>query len=74
MLSSQANANVVKVDSTKALAMPGVVTFIDAQNVPGVNNWKFTETVSVCDCCDGGGKQCNSSNLLGRGDLLYWHK
>ena len=55
MLSSQANANVVKVDSTKALAMPGVVTFIDAQNVPGVNNWKFTETVSVLDYCDGGG-------------------
>ena len=46
VLSDQANATVVKVDSTRALAMPGVVAFIDAQNVPGANNWKFTETVS----------------------------
>ena len=73
VLSSLANATVVRVDSTKALAMPGVVTFIDAQNVPGVNNWKFSETVSEIYICE------VSSNLLlswgiGRGDLLHWHK
>ena len=73
VLSSLANATVVRVDSTKALAMPGVVTFIDAQNVPGVNNWKFSETVSEIYICE------VSGNLLllwgiGRGDLLHWHK
>ena len=71
VLSSQANATVLRVDSTKALAMPGVVTFVDAQNVPGLNNWKFTETVSVVEICE-----VSDSILLlvGRGDLLHWHK
>ena len=73
VLSSLANATVVRVDSTKALAMPGVVTFIDAQNVPGVNNWKFSETVSEIYVCEVSG---NISLLwgIGRGDLLHWHK
>ena len=73
VLSSLANATVVRVDSTKALAMPGVVTFIDAQNVPGVNNWKFSETVSEIYICEVSG---NLSLLwgIGRGDLLHWHK
>ena len=51
VLSSQANATMVRVDSSKALAMPGVVAFVDAQNVPGANNWKLTETVSVINIC-----------------------
>ena len=73
VLSSLANATVVRVDSTKALAMPGVVTFIDAQNVPGVNNWKFSETVSEIYVCEVSGYLLLSWGI-GRGDLLHWHK
>ena len=68
VLSSQANATVVRIDSTKALAMPGVVTFVDAQNIPGANNWKFTETVSEVDICG------HFYLPPGRGGLLQWHK
>jgi len=40
-LSTQANCSVVSVNTTKALALPGVVAFIDANDVPGYNGWKF---------------------------------
>jgi len=40
VLSSRANCDMVSMDATDALAMPGVVEFVDANDIPGVNTWK----------------------------------
>ena len=50
VLSSLANATVVNINTTRALATPGVVAFIDASDIPGVNNWKFNETPEEIFC------------------------
>jgi xanthine dehydrogenase molybdopterin-binding subunit B len=46
VLTSRANATVVSIDTTRALTVPGVVAFIDANDIPGANNWKMTTIVS----------------------------
>jgi len=45
--SSKANARLVEVDTSKALAMPGVVGFLDHTSVPGSNlvGHTFTEEI-----------------------------
>uniref|UniRef100_A0A0B7AD29 Aldehyde oxidase/xanthine dehydrogenase a/b hammerhead domain-containing protein n=1 Tax=Arion vulgaris TaxID=1028688 RepID=A0A0B7AD29_9EUPU len=40
VLSTEGNANIANIDTSKALEMPGVVTFIQASDIPGQNNWK----------------------------------
>ena len=40
VLSSRANCNLASIDVTEALAMPGVVDFVDHRDVPGANSWK----------------------------------
>ena len=40
VLSSRANCDLASIDATEALAMPGVVDFVDHRDVPGTNNWK----------------------------------
>ena len=40
VLSSRANCDIASIDITEALAMPGVVDFVDHRDVPGINNWK----------------------------------
>ena len=40
VLSSRANCDLASIDVTEALAMPGVVDFVDHRDVPGLNNWK----------------------------------
>ena len=49
VLSSQANATIVSIDTIKALGLPGVVAFVNADNIPGINNWKFNEVVRLVD-------------------------
>jgi len=41
VLSGQANCDIVSVNTRKALDMPGVVAYIDHNDVPGFNGWKF---------------------------------
>jgi len=41
VLSSRANCDIVSVNTTKALALSGVVAYIDASDIPGFNGWKF---------------------------------
>jgi len=50
VLSTRANCDVVNVNATKALAMSGVVSFVDANDIPGANNWKFTSTAEEIFC------------------------
>ena len=40
VLTTTANCDIVSVDPSEALAMPGVVEFVTADDVPGENNWK----------------------------------
>lgn len=40
VLSSKANCDMVSCDPSDALAMPGVVNFVDAADIPGINCWK----------------------------------
>ena len=44
VLSNRANCSVESVDPARALARPGVVSWVAAEDIPGVNNWKFTAT------------------------------
>ena len=39
VLSSKAHANILGVDPTDALAMPGVVSYVDHKDVPGSNTY-----------------------------------
>ena len=40
VLSSKANCDISSVDTSEALAMPGVAEYVDATDIPGINNWK----------------------------------
>ena len=40
VLSSRANCDLASIDVTEALAMPGVVEFVNHMDVPGTNGWK----------------------------------
>ena len=40
VLSNKANCDMVSCDPSEALAMPGVVDFVEAADIPGVNSWK----------------------------------
>ena len=45
--SSKANARLVKVDTSRALAMPGVVGYLDHTSVPGSNLIGHTITEEI---------------------------
>lgn len=38
-MSTKAHANILRVDPSEALSMPGVVSYIDHSDVPGHNFW-----------------------------------
>ena len=40
VLSNRANCDLVSIDPAQALAMDGVVEFINADDIPGTNTWK----------------------------------
>ncbi|KAH9494783.1 hypothetical protein Btru_020594 [Bulinus truncatus] len=40
VLSEQGNAKIKNMDTSKALAVPGVVKFFQASDIPGHNNWR----------------------------------
>ena len=40
VLSSKANCDIASIDTSEAMAMPGVVEYVDATDIPGINNWK----------------------------------
>ena len=81
VLSNIANATVVSIDTTRAMAMAGVVSFVDANDVPGINSWKFNETVRENFQCRKPGFFCRlkRSSALGSAstqDSLWdwwWH-
>lgn len=39
VMSTKAHANILRVDPSEALSMPGVVSYIDHSDVPGHNSW-----------------------------------
>ncbi|CAG5134308.1 unnamed protein product, partial [Candidula unifasciata] len=50
VMSTQSHANILQVDPSLALAMPGVEDFVTAKDVPGCNNWNdFQDLVFACD-------------------------
>merc|ERR1712142_858907 len=62
VLSTRANCDIVSVNSTKALALTGVIDFIDANDIPGVNNWKPATTPEEIFCS---GKSIFAGQALG---------
>ena len=40
VLSTRAKCDMISCDTSEALAMPGVVDFVDANDIPGLNSWK----------------------------------
>ena len=40
VLSNKANCDLVSIDAAVAMAMPGVVDFVNADDIPGENRWK----------------------------------
>lgn len=41
VLSTEAAAKVVSIDTKEALSLPGVVRFIGAKDVPAINEWSL---------------------------------
>ena len=42
MFSRKAHANIVSIDTTEALAVPGVKDYVSYKDVPGPNLWGVT--------------------------------
>ena len=42
MFSTKAHANILSIDTTEALAIPGVKDFVSYNDVPGPNLWGVT--------------------------------
>jgi len=62
VLSSRANCDVVSVNATKALALAGVIDFVDANDIPGKNDWKAAATPEEIFCT---GKSIFAGQALG---------